>query len=274
MRKGILSKTAIFCLVGALAACSVRHPKAVVYQVPAAPDRVTDTPNRIPAAIAPPARLSSAISDSITQKSLSYTTLSLKAKANFHLEQNDQDVTLTIRIQHNEKIWISASAIAGIEVARMLITPDSVKMMNRVDKQYLKKPFSYLADVAGSDLRFSTLEALVTGNPLPELLEGSPVASVEQERRIVRSMVGKATFSALFTAGWNLLQSTAQKDDTQLVAAYGDFDQGDVPNFPSAVTISTTGSRPVRLIMNYSKIVINEPVETSFAVPNRFTLIN
>ena len=37
-----------------------------------------------------------------------------------------------IRMQKDSVIWISATALLGIEAVRLLITPDSFKMINRL----------------------------------------------------------------------------------------------------------------------------------------------
>src|SRR5687768_11701557 len=71
---------------------------------------------------------------------LSFNTLSLKAKASLNINGNSNNVTMNIRMQKDEKIWVSITAIAGIEVARALITPDSIKVRNNFQSVYLKKP--------------------------------------------------------------------------------------------------------------------------------------
>ena len=56
-----------------------------------------------------------------------------------------RDVGGQLRMRRDSTIWISASAMMGMESFRTLITQDSVIVVNRMDKTYLAEP---LAEVA------------------------------------------------------------------------------------------------------------------------------
>src|ERR1700735_5496771 len=60
--------------------------------------------------------------DDIRAAQLNFTTFSGRAKAKMQLNNSSNDVTLNIRISHGQKIWVSITAIAGIEEARAVIT--------------------------------------------------------------------------------------------------------------------------------------------------------
>ncbi|MGE8424570.1 MAG: DUF4292 domain-containing protein, partial [Sphingobacterium siyangense] len=85
---------------------------------------------------------------------LNYSTFSGKAKMRLDLGKDNYDVTSTIRIEKDKRIWISISATLGIEVARVLITPDSVQILNKFQSEYMVKPFDYLYRFASPDLTF------------------------------------------------------------------------------------------------------------------------
>lgn len=50
------------------------------------------------------------------------------------------NVTGMLRMRRDSTIWISAAAMMGMETVRVLITQDSVVMLNRFDKNYLAEP--------------------------------------------------------------------------------------------------------------------------------------
>src|ERR1700676_4128871 len=66
-----------------------------------------------------------------------FNTFSGKAHTTLDFSGNSNDVTLNIRIKRDQKIWVSITAIAGIEVARALITPDSILIINRLQSLYI-----------------------------------------------------------------------------------------------------------------------------------------
>src|SRR5690606_24887426 len=74
---------------------------------------------------------------------LDFHSFSGRAKAKVELGKENQDVTMHVRIQRNKAIWISLTGtFLNVEGARLLITPDSVKIMNKLQGEYTAKPFN------------------------------------------------------------------------------------------------------------------------------------
>src|ERR1017187_7742142 len=90
-----------------------------------------------------------------------FNSFSGKARTMLDINGNINDVTLNIRVKRDQKIWISITAIAGIEAARVLITPDSILIINRLQSVYVKQPFSYINTVAGNQVNYKTIESLL-----------------------------------------------------------------------------------------------------------------
>ena len=95
---------------------------------------------------------------------LKYDFLSARFSASF--SQNKKSTTFSgqIRIQRDSSIWISISPIMGIEMVRVLITPDSIKYMNRIDKSYFIDNFDYINTLINSTLDYDMLQSFLTGN--------------------------------------------------------------------------------------------------------------
>lgn len=111
--------------------------------------------------------------DSVNGMNTVFKTLSIKAKADLNINNNNNDVNMNIRIRNNEAIWVSVTAMAGLEVARALITADSVKVLNRMDNIYLKKPFSYIYEFTNERITFQTLQSVLLGNAMSEFINES-----------------------------------------------------------------------------------------------------
>lgn len=76
------------------------------------------------------------------------------------------DLNATIRMQKDSAIWVSANAVLGIEAMRALITKDSVKIMDKLNKTYTARSLDFLQEVSGLPLNLSTLQDLILGNPV------------------------------------------------------------------------------------------------------------
>lgn len=95
---------------------------------------------------------------------LKYNFFSAKFSASFYQQRNETSFSGQIRIQKDSLIWISISPVLGIEMARLLITNDSVKYMNRIDNNYFISDFNYINSLINSTLDFDMLQAFLTGN--------------------------------------------------------------------------------------------------------------
>jgi len=103
-------------------------------------------------------------------KPLAFDYLVLKSKVTFKTKDNSVNATANIRIKKDSIIWISITPGLGIEVMRSIITPDSVKIINRLDNKYDKYSIDYLKETLGVDLNFYNLQNLIVGDLLLPLV--------------------------------------------------------------------------------------------------------
>jgi hypothetical protein len=74
------------------------------------------------------------------------------------------DLTGAIRMKRDSTIWISASALMGIETVRACITPDSVVVLNRFEKTYLAEPLQEVAERLNLPMTLKESQSLLLGN--------------------------------------------------------------------------------------------------------------
>src|SRR5215217_5947410 len=101
----------------------------------------------------------------IDSNRVSYTTFNGKVNIDYKGgDGKNYDVNANVRMFKDSAIWISANAILGIEAMRVLITKDSVKLLNKLDKLYTARSVDYLQDVTSLPLDLPTLQDLIVGN--------------------------------------------------------------------------------------------------------------
>lgn len=214
----------------------------------------------------------------LKSKDLVFNTLSMKAKAKIDFGGNRNNVTMNIRMEKGRRIWVSITALAGIEVARALITPDSVKVRNNFQAVYLKKPFSYLHRYANKQISFDWLESILSGNTITDFVnEKAKIEDVsglwvlEGERE---SLAYKVFFDALMKINQNTINDLNAGQALKVVynGAYQDLDGA---LFPNGVTISSmAGIKNVNIELEYSAAQRNVPLEFPFSVPGKYEVIN
>ena len=71
----------------------------------------------------------------------------------------------SIRIKSDSIIWLSFTKLGGIELVRIVLTQDSIKFINKWDKEYYTGKLNDLKDFGGISVEYKVLEDLLTGMP-------------------------------------------------------------------------------------------------------------
>jgi hypothetical protein len=98
---------------------------------------------------------------------IDYTTFTAKVNVDYKDATNkNYNVNATVRMYKDSAIWISANALLGIEALRALITKDSVKILDKLNKTYSARSMAFLQEVTDMPLTLQTMQDLIIGNPL------------------------------------------------------------------------------------------------------------
>jgi hypothetical protein len=90
-----------------------------------------------------------------------YDNLSMKLSAEVLMNDKKETFSGIVRIQKDSLIWISIRSYS-IEGARIYITNDSVKFINRLNNTYYVNDFETFARRFGFDVDYKTLQSILT----------------------------------------------------------------------------------------------------------------
>ena len=71
-----------------------------------------------------------------------YQWMTAKMNGVLSVENGEVDFTGTLRMRRDSAVWVSVSALMGMESIRTLVTQDSVIMVNRMNQTYLAEPLA------------------------------------------------------------------------------------------------------------------------------------
>jgi hypothetical protein len=264
MRRNILNRVVLLLAVCAFASCKVKKP-------------VTGTV--VPSPVVN--ELSKMKSENIQlmkSKDLSFKTLSIKAKANLDINGNTNNASMNIRMEKDRQIWVSITAFAGIEVARALITPDSIKVRNNIQGVYLKKPFNYVYRYTSRQVNFQWIQSILTGNTIADFVtedaeigESNGVWSVQGERE---TLAFKVLFDTMMKVRETDINDARSGQALKIVysGAYLNFGATPIPN--GLKINSMSGTRKVNIELDYTTAERNLPLEFPFSVPAKYEVVN
>jgi hypothetical protein len=210
-------------------------------------------------------------------KDLNFNTLSLKGKTKLTLDGDEQNVTLSIRIQKDKKIWVSVTGLAGIEGIRALITPDSLLMRNNLQKTYVKKPFSYIYGFTNKQVNFSLLQSIFAGNTISDFMTEKSALVQNNGVWVLSGQSGDLSYQSVFNTLLKVAETTLNdpKANQALKITYGAYTPVNNALFPSSLKInSNSGAKRIDLVVEFVKIESNIPLDYPFTVPKNYTVVN
>ena len=262
MNRNILNSLLAIGIAGTFAGCAAK--KLVVTPPPAV---MTEIPS---------VDKSAEYLSLLESKNFKFNTLLLKGKAHIDLNGEENNVSINVRIKNKEMIWVSVSAIIG-EVARVSITPDSIRIINRLENTYTTKPFSFVKDFSSSKISFAMLQDILSGNLITELI--APNTPVTQDGGVfsIKGTDEEVAFTFLF----NTLLRVQEADLNQIRASqalkviYTDYHQLAVGLFPTNISInSMSGVKKNNISLNFTSIEGNVPLDFPFSVKPHFKVIH
>jgi len=270
MKSDILNKLAIGTALMALAACHTHKQIAATPGVGA----TVSSPER--AAAAPSRNMTNERLAAIRAKQVNFTTFSAKAKTRLDIDGNGNDVTLNIRIQHDKKIWVSVTALLGIEVARTVITPDSIWVLNRLQSNYMRKPFGYIYKYAPQQVNYKTIESLLTGNAVPELLKDGSTVGNDGANTVVTGSLADLVYKLIIGPDFKVSQTSLTNQAAQtLQVSNSAFIQAEGRVVPSQIDIaSAAGTKKANISLHYNNADFDQVLDFPFSVPDRFQMVN
>jgi hypothetical protein len=262
MRRDILNKLLIALCLLVMVSCKAKKKLVVV---PSAP---------VPAQ-APIVKAINPIDD-IKARQLNFNTFAASGSGSLNIDNNSNDVKLNIRVEHNKRIWVSVSitALLTFEVARVLITPDSLFVVNKVESKYLRKPFSYIYTYASKQINYKMLEALLVGNAMPEILNDPRVILQPTNGNVTLSgklqdLVYRLTLGPDKRPQQLNLSNPAEEQTLQVTNSVPV--QADNKIVPSQIDIqSAIKNKKIQVNLQYTKVDFDQQLEYPFNIPERY----
>ena len=119
---------------------------------------------------------------SVKPTNTTFAFLSAKGKAQVTMKGNKQNVNLALRMRRDSIIWVSGGLL-GVEGVRAVLTRDSVRVLNKLDKTYLSKGYDYLSKLLNVPVSFDQMQALLLGDYLSSPAGTSPTVATEEVGR-------------------------------------------------------------------------------------------
>jgi hypothetical protein len=230
----------------------------------------------------------------LQENELKYKTFKASFSAEYEKNQKKTSFSGTIRIKKDSLIWCLISPVLNIEAARVIISPDSIKILNKMEGTYMIQDFDYINEMINRGLDFDMLQSLFIGNDFSVYDNSSFKASIDkheyrlstQNRRRLRKLTQVADtltdvipFQQIYLNPTNFKISTViikeiENNNRTFLAYYKNYVAVNNQLVPQSVEFNVNdGANRIHIAIKYSKIQIDADQTYPFTIPTKYNRV-
>lgn len=224
---------------------------------------------------------------------MNFSSFSAKFEAVYSVNKSESKLNGQIRIIKDSAIWISLTPALGIEMARFLITPDTIRFLNRMDNTYMEKSFTYINELINTSVDYDMLQSLLTGNDFSlydttnfkaQIDGGFYKLQTNNRHKVIRNIrKNEIDVSFPIQTLWldsetfklrQILLKEADKETQKFTAWYNNHQNVNEQQVPVNLIFEVkTEKDKVNISVDYSRVVLNQEITIPYKVPAEYTKI-
>jgi hypothetical protein len=232
-----------------------------------------------------------ALSRYVKENEFKFDWVSAKANVESNVDGKEESFDIRVKMRKDSAMLVSIQYLLGLEVAKVLITKDSVKFVNYIQKTYFRGDFHYINELLNADLDYDLLQAVLFGNsaefqeeesklkPVTDRENCHYMLSTERKRRLRRIQQTGTTDlkNALQTLtlrpdNYKIIKNEFIEPATNrmFIAEYSQFMQKDSVFAPYHVNIEIVAQKKATIKIDYVRIEKNVPQKLGLNIPSKY----
>lgn len=230
-----------------------------------------------------------ALTKYMLENEFKFEWLYLKANVESNVDNEENNFDVKARIKRDSVIYIVVEKL-GLDVAKILITQDSVRMRFDLKRQYFKGDFKYINELLNADLDFEVLQSILVGNsakfyeedeklnPVTDRTNCNYKLSTERKKRLRRiqnneeQAVKALQIITLNPDNFKITKNEFIDPLTNRIftANYQEFSNKDSIYAPRLVNIDILAEKKAKLKIEYVRIEKNVPQKVTLNIPKSY----
>jgi hypothetical protein len=206
------------------------------------------------------------------QNETNFKTLNGRIKIGYSDGESSQNVSVSLRMEKNKAIWMSAP----LGIVKAYITPNRVSFYNKLENEFFDGDFSYLSDLLGTEVDFSILQNLLTGQAILDLRKEKYTVDIEEDSyRLIPKLQG-VLYKTLFKIEPKNFKMAVQQlsqplEKRLLEITYKNYQNIDKVVFPNEIKIKAIVDDDMNDIeLEFRNIELNSHVNFPYKIPKGF----
>lgn len=205
-------------------------------------------------------------------------TISAKIKVKFTAAKSKQVVTANLRMEKDSVIWISLTAIGGISVAKMIITPQHVSYYEKLNNTYFDGDFSLLNSWLKAELNFDKIQSILFAEPV-ELIDNKDfIVSIignSYQLKAKNKIQNNNVEYWVNPENFKLDKQQFSKNKKEFLAfSYLGFDNTTEIIFPNKLSVEAKSEKAtIKIDLTYNSLKFDLPLNYPFKIPEGYKML-
>lgn len=214
------------------------------------------------------------IMSKVVKKKIDFNTFNAKIKVDYEGQETSQKVTCYLSMKRDSAIFATISVPPIGVVMKVLVTKDSVFLVDTRKNTIQKRSFAYLQESTQIPFDFFTLQDILIGNPI--FITSNIVSYKVSDKQLLVNMIGKV-FKHLITLDKDDFKPTHSKlDDIDPLQnrtcdiTFSEYQLKDGLHFATYRSVSVSQKSKLDIYLNFKDYKFNEPLNYAFSLPKNY----
>ncbi|RYE25329.1 MAG: DUF4292 domain-containing protein [Sphingobacteriales bacterium] len=212
----------------------------------------------------------------LLKNQIQFSTFSGKAKMHYQAQGQKNEFTANFRIKKDQVIWVAVQALGGlVNVARVYVRPDSVFLINYLERDAYKMPIADINKLLPVPVDFATMQNLIVGNAIDE--KGTPTDATDFGGTMsIQLEDGGLTQQITYNKADNTMRTMQMHtgdNGAQGMIQYGNYEDANGRKFSTSrvININNNGEQ-YYLDMNFNSVDFDKQQDYPFSIPKGYSL--
>ncbi|MBN2637593.1 MAG: DUF4292 domain-containing protein [Bacteroidales bacterium] len=196
-----------------------------------------------------------------------------------------------LRMKKDSLIWLSIVPAMGIEVARAEVTPDSLKLINRMNKSFFLGNFSLMDSLLHTSVDYDVVQSLLMGNDISGYqvqssqagIEGNDYVLVIKSRKMIRTdlLPERGEGSELIQKIWlnpdnyrlrkvDMIEKNKGHKENRIQVFYDSYQEVGGQLFPENMRIVFFSKPKANITITFKRVELESSLSFPFVIPKNY----
>ena len=191
------------------------------------------------------------------------------------VETEDAKLSLKgqLRMKNDSVVWLSVALPVGLEVVRAMITHDSVFVINRTEKTYIKESIKNFKQIPSpiADLKF--IQAILVGNDITLKNGDKYYSEIVDEMYKLQTIKEINKILLVQPENFRIKKCDLNEisgDERKIELKYDNFENHKGGFLPTNIDLTISKKPKFNISISYSNVLLNTEQDYKFSIPKKF----